>query len=139
MKQNIVTKSSAEVEFWAFEQGICEELWLKKLLTKLQIDTKTPIKVYCNNKTVINISLNQVQHDRTKHIELVTYFIKEKVEVETICMINIYDPTWGEYRNPETNKIFFFLLVRVKLVTISNICYLFFCSWLLGGFLGLFI
>ena len=49
------------------------------------------MKMYCDNKVVINISHNSVHHDRTKHVEVDRHFIKEKVEDGTICMV--YVPT----------------------------------------------
>lgn len=59
-KQYIVARSSVELEYQATVQGICEELWLKKLLEELQVKAKIPLKVNCDNKTIINISLNSV-------------------------------------------------------------------------------
>lgn len=50
-----------------------------------------PIKIYCDNKAAISISLTPVQHDRTKHVEVGRHFIKEKVDEGTICMT--YVPT----------------------------------------------
>ena len=47
--------------------------------------------LYCDNKAVISISHNPVQHDKTKHIEVDRHFIKEKIEKGTICMT--YIPT----------------------------------------------
>ncbi|CAI9771698.1 unnamed protein product [Fraxinus pennsylvanica] len=44
---------------FAVNLGICEELWLKKLLEELNVTLKSPIKLYCDNKAAINISLNQ--------------------------------------------------------------------------------
>jgi hypothetical protein len=34
----------------------------------------------CDNKSTINIANNLVQHDRTKHMEIDKFFIKEKLE-----------------------------------------------------------
>lgn len=90
-KQNVVARSSAEAEFRAVAQGICEGLWLRKLLEELHVKTKFLIKMFCDNKAAINISLNSVQHDRIKHIEVDIHFIKEKVEEGTIC--TTYVPT----------------------------------------------
>ena len=87
----MVARSTAEAEFRAAAQGICEGLWLKKLLEELQAEIKLPIKLYCDNKAAINISLNPVQHDRTKHIEIDRHFIREKVDEGSICMT--YVPT----------------------------------------------
>ena len=70
---------------------MCEGLWLQKLLEELHITIELPIKLYCDNKFVISISHNPVQHDRTKHIEVDKHFIKEKIEKWTICMT--YIPT----------------------------------------------
>ena len=85
-KQNVVARSSAEAEFRAVAQGICEGLWLRRLLEELHAELELPIKLYCDNKAAISISLNPVQHDRTKHVEVDRHFIKEKVEEGTICM-----------------------------------------------------
>ena len=44
------------------------------------------MKLYCDNKVVINIVHNPIQHDRTKHVEVDRHFIKEKLEGNLICM-----------------------------------------------------
>ena len=43
------------------------------------------MKLYCDNKSAINIAHNPVQHDRTKHIEVDRHFIKEKLDSGLIC------------------------------------------------------
>ncbi|EXC28017.1 putative tRNA(His) guanylyltransferase [Morus notabilis] len=52
----------------------------------LRIKWEGPMRLYCDNKSAINIAHNPVQHDRTKHIEIDRYFIKEKLEEGLICM-----------------------------------------------------
>ena len=69
-KQSVVSRSNAKAEYRAIAQGICELLWLKRLLGELKIIAIGPIKLYCDNKAAINISNNPIQHDRTKHIEI---------------------------------------------------------------------
>ena len=85
-KQSVVPRSSVETEYRAIVLGICELLWLKRLLGELKITRKGPIKLYCDNKATINISNNPIQHDRTKHIEINRHFIKEKLENGIVCM-----------------------------------------------------
>ena len=70
---------------------MCEGLWLQKLLEELHITIEFSIKLYCDNKAVISISHNHIQHDKTKHIEVDRHFIKEKIEKGIICMT--YIPT----------------------------------------------
>ena len=59
-KQSVVARSSVEAEFRAVAQGMCEGLWLQKLLEELHITVELLIKLYCNNKALISISHNPV-------------------------------------------------------------------------------
>ncbi|GAV70211.1 hypothetical protein CFOL_v3_13709, partial [Cephalotus follicularis] len=85
-KQTVVARSSAKSEFRTMAQGICELLWLKIILEDLKIKWEGPMKLYCDNKSAINIAHNPVQHDRMKHIEIDRHFIKEKLEEGLICI-----------------------------------------------------
>ncbi|RVW77722.1 Retrovirus-related Pol polyprotein from transposon RE1 [Vitis vinifera] len=85
-KQNVVARSSAESEFRIIAQGLCELLWLKIILDDLRIKWNGPMKLYCDNKSTINITHNPIQHDRTKHNEIDRHFIKEKLEEGVVCM-----------------------------------------------------
>jgi len=85
-KQNVVARSSAEAEFRSLAHGICEVLWIKRLLEDLKISAPSPMRVYCDNKAAISIAHNPVLHDRTKHIEVDKHFIKEKLESGLICI-----------------------------------------------------
>ena len=85
-KQNVVARSSTELEFRVIAQGLCELLWLKIILDDLRIKWDYPMKLYYDNKSAINIAHNPIQHDRTKHIEVERHFIKEKLEEGVVCM-----------------------------------------------------
>ena len=87
----MVVRSSAEAEFRVVAHGICEVMWIKRILEELKLSYSTPIKVYCDNKAAISIAHNPVLHDRTKHIEVDKHFIKEKINTGIICMT--YLPT----------------------------------------------
>ena len=69
-KQNAVARSSAEAEFRAMAQGVCELLWMKIILEDLKIKYEAPIGLVCVNKSAISIAHNPIQHDPTKHIEI---------------------------------------------------------------------
>lgn len=69
-KQSVVSRSSAEAEFGDLALGICEGIWIRRLLKELGITTEKPIKMFCDNQTVISIAKNYVDHDRTKHMEI---------------------------------------------------------------------
>ena len=65
--------------------GMCELLWLKILLDDLKIKWTTPMRLYCDNNSVISIVHSPVQHDKTKHVEVDKHFIKEKLDSSLIC------------------------------------------------------
>ena len=85
-KQSVVARSSAEAELRATALGICEVLWLKRLLEELEVAVEQPLRIYCDNKAAISIAHNPVHHDRTKHVEVDRHFIKEKVDEGTISV-----------------------------------------------------
>ena len=60
------------------------------------------MKLYCDNKSVINNAHNPIQHDRTKHIEIDRHFIKEKLE-EVVCMS--YVPSEHQLANILTKRL----------------------------------
>ncbi|KAK8938673.1 hypothetical protein KSP39_PZI011285 [Platanthera zijinensis] len=70
-KQNVVARSSAEAEYRAMAQGVCEGLWLKAILRDIGLQVDNPITIYCDNKAAISIAHNPVQHDRTNMWKLI--------------------------------------------------------------------
>ena len=90
-KQNVVARSSAEAEFRVVAHGICEIMWIRRLLEELKMTGSSPMKLYCDNKAAISVAHNPVLHDRTKHVEVDKHFIKEKIDNGLVCMT--YIPT----------------------------------------------
>ncbi|RVX21666.1 Retrovirus-related Pol polyprotein from transposon TNT 1-94 [Vitis vinifera] len=83
-KQSVVARNSAEAEYRALAQGICEGIWIKRVLNELGQTSSSPILMMCDNQTAISIAKNPVHHDRTKHAEIDRHFITEKVTSETV-------------------------------------------------------
>jgi hypothetical protein len=74
-KQSVVARSSAEAEYRAIALGICELLWIQKIMSELKIQMSKPMWLYSDSMAAIEISNNPVQLDRTKHIEVDRHFI----------------------------------------------------------------
>ena len=77
-KQNVVSRSSAESEYRAMAQSICEIMWLYQLLTEIGLKVSIPSKLWCDNQAALHIASNPVFHERTKHIEIDCHFIKHE-------------------------------------------------------------
>ena len=80
----MVALSSAEAEFQGMAKGVCELLWLRRLLTKIGFAPNSEMNLFCDNKAAIDISHNPIQHDRTKHVEVDQHFIKQNLEEKII-------------------------------------------------------
>jgi hypothetical protein len=87
----VVSRSSAESELRALALGICEGMWIQRLLKELGMESLTPIQMHCDNQAAISIAKNPVHHDRTKHIEIDRHFITEKIEKNIVHLT--YTPT----------------------------------------------
>ncbi|XP_075489489.1 secreted RxLR effector protein 161-like [Primulina tabacum] len=55
-KQSVVARSSAEAELRALASGVCEGIWLRKLLEDLKITMNGPVRLLCDNQASISIS-----------------------------------------------------------------------------------
>ena len=92
-KQNVMSRSSAKAKFWAIAQGVrvvaqgmCEVIWIRRILQELKVLEALPMKLYCDNKVTISIAHNPILHDGMKRVELDKHFIKEKIERGIVCM-----------------------------------------------------
>ena len=72
--------STTEAEYRAMVLSVSEMIWMKGLLSELQVWRNNLLVLHCDNKSAINIANNPVQHDRTKHVEIDMFFIKKKLD-----------------------------------------------------------
>jgi hypothetical protein len=79
-KQTSVALSSVEAEYMAVSMASCEAIWLHKLLTCLFDQELEPTVIYCDNQSCIKLSENPVFHDRSKHIEIIYHFIRDRIQ-----------------------------------------------------------
>jgi hypothetical protein len=83
-KQQTVALSSAEAELMSVCEVVKELKWMKMFFSELGFQTVTPMTVHCDNQAAIQISENDISHDRTKHIDIRHYFIRDEVNENQI-------------------------------------------------------
>nr|GEW58127.1 ribonuclease H-like domain, reverse transcriptase, RNA-dependent DNA polymerase [Tanacetum cinerariifolium] len=83
-KQATVPLSSCESKFIEATTVATQELWLKRLLSKLTHSQEEKVIIKVDNKSAIALMKNPVLHGRSKHIDTKYQFIRECVEREDI-------------------------------------------------------
>lgn len=78
----MTSQSTVEAEYRALASVTIEIMWLKYLLDDLHVFITNAIHVFCDNKVVVDIASNPIQHAHTKHIELDYHFICEKCKLK---------------------------------------------------------
>ncbi|GJX69686.1 retrovirus-related pol polyprotein from transposon TNT 1-94 [Tanacetum coccineum] len=78
-RQKSAAISSTEAEYIALSGCCAQILWIRSQLTDYGL-TFNKIPMYCDNKSAIALCCNNVQHSRSKHIDIRFHFIKEQVE-----------------------------------------------------------
>ncbi|GKB98363.1 hypothetical protein Tco_0984500, partial [Tanacetum coccineum] len=78
-RQKSTAISSTEAEYIALSGCCAQILWMRSQLTDYGFGFNK-IPMYCDNKSVIALCCNNVQHSRSKHIDIRFHFIKEHVE-----------------------------------------------------------
>ncbi|GJV23254.1 retrovirus-related pol polyprotein from transposon TNT 1-94 [Tanacetum coccineum] len=78
-KQKSTAICSTEAEYIALSGCYAQILWMRSQLTDYGL-VFNKIPLYCDNTSVIALCCNNVQHSRSKHIDIKHHFIKEQVE-----------------------------------------------------------
>ncbi|GKD33955.1 ribonuclease H-like domain-containing protein, partial [Tanacetum coccineum] len=74
-RQFTLSRSSAEAEYRGVANAVAKTCWLRNLLRELHTPLSTATIVYCDNVSVVYLSSNPVQHQRTKHIEIDIHYL----------------------------------------------------------------
>nr|GEZ63700.1 integrase, catalytic region, zinc finger, CCHC-type, peptidase aspartic, catalytic [Tanacetum cinerariifolium] len=87
--------SSTKVEYIALSGCCAQILWMRSQLSDYGL-AFNKIPMYCDNKSAIALCCNNVQHSRSKHIDIRYHFIEEQVEngvIELYFINTEYQPT----------------------------------------------
>nr|GEV40920.1 retrovirus-related Pol polyprotein from transposon TNT 1-94 [Tanacetum cinerariifolium] len=78
-RQKSAAISNTKAKYFALSGCCAQVLWMRSQLADYDIGFNK-IPMYCDNKSVIALCCNNVQHSRSKHIDIIFHFIKEQVK-----------------------------------------------------------
>ena len=58
--------------------------WMKQMLEEKNFQVRTPVIVNIDNQSAMKIAENDVDHSRTKHIDIKNHFIKNEINDKMI-------------------------------------------------------
>jgi hypothetical protein len=88
-RQTTVSRSSAEAEYRGVANAVAECSWLRQLLGELHCVVPKATVAYCDNISSVYMARNPVHHRRTKHIEIDIHFVREKVAIGELRVLQI--------------------------------------------------
>ncbi|KAJ0869659.1 putative RNA-directed DNA polymerase [Helianthus annuus] len=83
--QRIVTLSTTEAEYVALTEAVKEALWLKGFVSDLGLTVDRAV-VLCDSQSAVQLTKNQVYHERTKHINVKLHFIRDVVKSKEVIV-----------------------------------------------------
>ncbi|KAF3680921.1 putative DNA-directed RNA polymerases IV and V subunit 2-like [Capsicum annuum] len=76
VSQTTVPLSTTEAEYIAITEAFKEAIWLKGLFAELRKDLQITT-IFCDSQSAIFLTKDQMFHERTKHIDIRYYFVRE--------------------------------------------------------------
>ncbi|GJY90382.1 ribonuclease H-like domain-containing protein [Tanacetum coccineum] len=89
-RQPTLSRSSAEGEYCGVGNAVVRTCWNPGyLLRELHTPLSSATIVYCDNVSVVYLSSNPVQHQRTKHIEIDIHFVRDLVATGQVRVLHV--------------------------------------------------
>ncbi|XP_071712323.1 uncharacterized mitochondrial protein AtMg00810-like [Rutidosis leptorrhynchoides] len=102
-RQHTPSRSSAEAEYRGVANAVFETCWIRNLLREFHFLLSTSTLVYCDNVSVVYMSGNPVQHQRTKHIEIDIHFVRDLVLKVHVRVLHV--PSRYQYADIFTKEL----------------------------------
>ena len=87
MKQHTISLSLAEAEYIGVVNAAIQCVWLQGILKELGFEFDSATIIWCENKSEINISIDPLHRQNTKHIDIHMHYIRSLVHEQVISLL----------------------------------------------------
>ena len=88
-QQQVVALSTTESEFMATTEAFKEAIWIQGILQELKL-LKGKGTIYSDSQSSIHLCKNPVYHEKSKHIDIRLYWIREKIEERVLELEKVH-------------------------------------------------
>eukprot|EP00965_Chrysotila_dentata_P022323 738209-Pleurochrysis_carterae.AAC.1 len=119
-KQPSVALSSCEAEIIAASEATKEAVYLRSLFDDLGLPSDSPTSLSLDKKSAIDLANNPEHHQRSKHIDRLHFFVRERVETHdiTVPFVSSADNLADFFTKPLAPRLFFAL--RDKIMNVAQ-------------------
>ena len=81
VKQTLTTSSTMESEYVTCYEATCHAIWLRNFISALEVvhSIFKPLKLFCDNFTVVSFFRNTMSTSRSKHIDVKFFLLKREL------------------------------------------------------------
>jgi hypothetical protein len=84
-KQKCVATSTCEAEYVSLCDAAKECLWFAQWFNEY-LGTTVSFPIYCDNTAAIQLSKNEIQHQKTKHIDIAYHFLRDLIKTSKVSV-----------------------------------------------------
>ncbi|XP_057745218.1 uncharacterized mitochondrial protein AtMg00810-like [Arachis stenosperma] len=120
-KQMFIARSSTEAKYRAFADTTSEVVSICWLLEDFGAPQSSPIDVFCDNCSAIQIAHNDVFHEHIKHIEIDCHFVRQCIltTVVRLIIVETLDQTANIFTKAHHPTRFRTLISKLKMVFLA--------------------
>ncbi|TYK10339.1 hypothetical protein E5676_scaffold367G00140 [Cucumis melo var. makuwa] len=87
--QPVVALLTTESEYISLGEAVKEAVWLKRIVGELLSQKFIPI-IHCESQSAIHLAKNPSHHERSKHIDIKFYYIRNIIAQKDVEMVKVH-------------------------------------------------
>ncbi|KAL9255584.1 Retrovirus-related Pol polyprotein from transposon RE1-like protein [Drosera capensis] len=89
IQKSVVSRSSSEFKYRILVDTTAELVWLRWLLSDMGVSFSSSTPIHCHSQSAIQITHNDVFHERTKRIEIYCHFVRHHFLQQTLSLSSV--------------------------------------------------